>query len=76
MQASGSSSARSSPPALSRVERVKRVLLLDRELSMAEDELTPTLKVKRKNIELKFAAAFDRLYSDAEAGLVIEERAD
>lgn len=61
---------------LSRVERVKRVLLLDRELSMAEDELTPTLKVKRKNIELKFAAAFDRLYSDAEAGLVIEERAD
>ncbi|HEY6558512.1 MAG TPA: hypothetical protein VI072_14620 [Polyangiaceae bacterium] len=55
---------------------MKRVLLLDRELSMAEDELTPTLKVKRKNIELKFAAAFDRLYSDAEAGLVIEERAD
>ena len=52
------------------------MLVLDRELSMAEDELTPTLKVNRKNVEMKFAAAFDRLYNDPEAGLVVEERAD
>ncbi|MCA9707634.1 MAG: long-chain fatty acid--CoA ligase [Myxococcales bacterium] len=59
---------------LSRVERVKRVVLLDRELSLAEDEITPTLKVKRKNIEKHFADHFDRLYEDEGFGLVIEER--
>jgi long-chain acyl-CoA synthetase len=58
---------------LSRVETVKRVVLLDRELSIAEDEVTPTLKVKRKNVELRFAAAFDRLYDDASSGIVVEE---
>jgi len=38
---------------LSRVEQVKRVYLLDRDLSLEEDEVTPTLKVKRKNVEKK-----------------------
>ena len=57
---------------LARVETIKRVYLLDRELSVEEDELTPTLKVKRKNVEKKFAPVFDRLYEDAGAGLVIE----
>jgi long-chain acyl-CoA synthetase len=58
--------------ALSRVERIKRVLLLPRELSLADGELTPTMKVKRKAIETKFAADFDRIYADAAAALVIE----
>jgi len=58
---------------LARVEQVKRVYLLDRELSLEEDEITPTLKVKRKNLEKKFAAAFDRLYEDASTGLEIGE---
>lgn len=57
---------------LSRVESVRRVFLLDRELSAEEDELTPTLKVKRKNIEKKFAPSFDRLYSDKSFGLTVE----
>ncbi len=56
---------------LARVEQVKRVYLLDRELSIEEDEITPTLKVKRKNLEKKFAATFDRLYEDATTGLVV-----
>ena len=58
---------------LSRVERVKRVVLLERELSLAEDEITPTLKVKRKNIEKNFADRFDRLYEDDDYGLIVED---
>lgn len=58
---------------LSRVEGIKRVHLLDRDFSLEEDEVTPTLKVKRKNIEKKFAAVFDRLYEDPGFGISIEE---
>lgn len=60
--------------ALSRVEKVKRVVVLDRELSLEEDEITPTLKVKRKNVEKHFAELFDRLYEDDGFGLTIEQR--
>ncbi len=56
---------------LARVETIKRVALLDRELSVAEEELTPTLKVKRKAVEAKHAALFDRLYDDAGFGLAV-----
>jgi len=59
---------------LSRVEQVKRVYLLDRDPSIAEGEVTPTLKVKRKKLERKFAPVFDRLYEDASFGIVIMER--
>ena len=56
---------------LSRVEAIKKVHILGREFSVEEDELTPTLKLKRKNIEAKFTEAFDRLYDDAGFGLVV-----
>ena len=59
---------------LSRVEQVKRVYLLDREFSIDEDEITPTLKVKRKNVEKKFAATFDKLYDDPEFGIVVMDK--
>jgi long-subunit acyl-CoA synthetase (AMP-forming) len=36
-----------------------------------EDELTPTLKLKRKNIEAKFTKTFDQLYDDEAFGLVV-----
>jgi long-chain acyl-CoA synthetase len=54
---------------LARVEGIKRVHILAREFSMAEDEITPTLKVKRKNIEIRYADIFDRLYSDSSFGI-------
>ena len=54
---------------LAKVETIKKVHLLERELSVAEDELTPTLKVKRKNVEKKFASIFDRLYAEDGFGL-------
>jgi long-chain acyl-CoA synthetase len=59
---------------LSRVEQIKRVFVLDRDLSLDEDEVTPTLKIKRKNIEKKFASTFDKLYEDPNFGIVIAEK--
>ena len=56
---------------LSRVEAIKKIHVLDREFSVEQDELTPTLKVKRKNIEAKFQKTFDRLYEDEGFGLVV-----
>jgi long-chain acyl-CoA synthetase len=61
---------------LSRVEQVKRVVLLDREFSLEEDEITPTLKAKRKNIEKKFAPVFDRLYADESFGITIQKASE
>ena len=59
---------------LAQVEKVKRVLLLSRELSVDEGEITPTMKVKRKAIETKFAPQFDEIYDDAAKALVVESR--
>jgi long-chain acyl-CoA synthetase len=56
---------------LSRVETIKKICVLDREFSVEEDELTPTLKLKRKNIEAKFTKTFDQLYDDEAFGLVV-----
>jgi long-chain acyl-CoA synthetase len=56
---------------LARVETIKKIHILDREFSVEEDELTPTLKMKRKNIETKFKDIFDRLYDDAQFGLIV-----
>lgn len=58
---------------LSRVETIKKIHILDREFSVEEDELTPTLKMKRKNIETKFKDVFDRLYEDEAFGSVVIE---
>jgi long-chain acyl-CoA synthetase len=49
---------------LARVEKVRRFFLLDRDLSQEAGELTPTMKMKRKVIEERYAAQFDRLYDD------------
>jgi long-chain acyl-CoA synthetase len=56
---------------LSRVETIKKIHILDREFSVEEDELTPTLKLKRKNVEAKFHETFDRLYQDEAFGLIV-----
>jgi len=46
---------------LSKVEQVKKWTLLDRDFTVG-DELTPTLKVKRKTVAEKYAAVIDQLY--------------
>src|SRR3954454_9334654 len=48
---------------LSRVEQVKRGALLDEEWLPGGDELTPTMKLKRRPIAEKYAAQIDALYS-------------
>jgi long-chain acyl-CoA synthetase len=51
---------------LSRFERVKRVALLEHELTVEGGELTPTLKVKRRVVDEKYKEFIDRLYAEAE----------
>jgi len=65
------SSVRRANEGLARVESIKKIHILEREFSVEEDELTPTLKMKRKNIEKKFSETFDRLYEDDAFGLVV-----
>jgi long-subunit acyl-CoA synthetase (AMP-forming) len=48
---------------LSRVEQIKRWTLLPDEWMPGGDELTPTMKLKRKPISAKYAAEIDRLYA-------------
>ena len=47
---------------LSRVEQIKRFALLDEEWLPGGDELTPTMKLKRKPIAEKYAPEIDALY--------------
>jgi long-subunit acyl-CoA synthetase (AMP-forming) len=48
---------------LSRVEQVKKWKLLDEEWLPGGDELTPTMKLKRKPIAAKYAAEIEALYA-------------
>lgn len=48
--------------AVSQPERVKKILLLGRSLSLDQEELTPKLSVRRKAIIHKFLDEFERLY--------------
>jgi long-subunit acyl-CoA synthetase (AMP-forming) len=50
---------------LSRVEQIKRYALLPAEWLPGGDELTPTMKLKRKAIAAKYADAVAALYADA-----------
>ncbi|MCY7374592.1 MAG: long-chain fatty acid--CoA ligase [Pyrinomonadaceae bacterium] len=51
---------------LSSYERVKRIALLENELSVEGGELTPTLKVKRRVVNEKYHAIIEKIYADAE----------
>jgi long-chain acyl-CoA synthetase len=47
---------------LAQFERIKKFHLLSSELTLDAGELTPTLKVKRRVIEVKYRAEIDALY--------------
>jgi long-chain acyl-CoA synthetase len=46
-----------------RIEQVKRFAILERDLSQAEQELTPSLKVKRNVVYERYAERFAELYA-------------
>jgi long-chain acyl-CoA synthetase len=48
---------------LSRFEQIKRFAILPRDFSAEEDEVTPTLKLKRRVCQEHFAAEIEGLYS-------------
>ena len=50
---------------LARVEQVKRFHIVEHEWQPGSDELTPTLKLKRRGISEKYALEIDALYSQA-----------
>ena len=51
---------------LSQFERIKRFAILSREFSIESGELTPSLKVRRKVVEQKWADTIEGLYSEAQ----------
>lgn len=48
---------------VSRAESIREFVILSRDLSIEEDELTPTLKVRRSVVEKTYADAIDQIYS-------------
>lgn len=46
-----------------RVEQVKKFFLLDTQLSAEDEELTPTMKLKRKLVQQKYAPQIEAMYS-------------
>ena len=45
-----------------RVEQIKKFFLLDTQLTAEDEELTPTMKLKRKLVQTKYAAQIDAMY--------------
>jgi long-chain acyl-CoA synthetase len=49
--------------AFSRYERIREFALIPEEFSQQADELTPTLKLKRRVLVAKYADVIERMYS-------------
>jgi long-chain acyl-CoA synthetase len=46
-----------------RVEQIKKFFLLDTQLSAQDEELTPTMKLKRKLVQQKYSGAIEAMYA-------------
>jgi long-chain acyl-CoA synthetase len=51
---------------LAKFEQVRKVVILPRELTVEDGDLSPTLKVRRRVIEAKYADEIARLYEGEE----------
>ncbi len=49
---------------LARFEKVKKIALLEKELTVEGGELTPTLKVKRRIVDEKYKDVIDKIYGE------------
>ena len=47
---------------VARVEQIKKFFLLDTQLTAEDEELTPTMKLKRKLVEAKYAGPIESMY--------------
>jgi long-chain acyl-CoA synthetase len=54
---------------LAQFEKIKKIALLDQEMTVEGGELTPTLKVKRRVIDEKYRDVIDRIYSGPDFSL-------
>lgn len=53
---------------LGKFEKVKKIAILEKELTVEGGELTPTLKVKRRVVDEKYKDVIEKIYADAEKG--------
>ena len=51
-------------PALAPYEKIRRIVLLEREFEIEKDEITPSLKIKRNIIEDRYRDLIDDLYRE------------
>ena len=47
------------------VEQIKKFSLIDTQLTAEDDELTPTMKLKRKFINEKYSSVIDQMYQSS-----------
>ena len=45
-------------------ERIKKVAVLEREFSIAEGEITPTMKIRRREVERRYYDVIEKLYEE------------
>ena len=51
--------------AFARVETIKKFRLIEQQLTPEDDEVTPTMKLKRKFVSEKYKAMIDGMYAEA-----------
>ena len=51
---------------LAQFEKLKRVLVIPSELSIEDGTLTPSMKLRRRQLEARYKKEIDALYADAE----------
>jgi long-chain acyl-CoA synthetase len=51
-------------PELAAYERIRKIVLLDRDFDLGAGEITPTMKVRRSFVEREFKGRLDALYDD------------
>ncbi len=57
-----------STPDLASYEQIKKIAVLSREFEIDQNEITPTLKIRRKNVEAKYRDLIESLYEGEPAG--------
>jgi len=57
---------------LAQFEKIKRIALIDQDLTVESGELTPTLKVKRRVVDERYRDVIDRIYSESSSDFSLQ----